>query len=201
MASLLYEGFEAAVLDAREYFEARKVPIDPHLFAHLVRFALKNWLNAQGHASEDTVDYQVEHLALSGIRFVFDHWDVRVFKAVDAKRFDGTPFLALPAPGRSQAKQDFYQQQLELFAPDGSARPVLLNMVIVWELTSGWNVRLFLACPKDGGNSRTSVEMFWPDVVEIPHPTTAAVPSAVAAVEDLELESVADATGTETGND
>ena len=188
--------------DAREYFEARQIPInDPHLFAHLVRHALKLWLTSHGHTSKETIDYQVENLTLSGIRFVFDDWDARGFKAVEAKCFDGTPFLTLPAPGKSEAKQDFYKQQLELFNPDGSTRSVSLNMVILWELTSGWNVRLFLACPKDGGSSRTSVEMFWPDAVEIPHPSSAAVPPAAATADDLDLENVAGLTGMDTEHD
>ena len=34
MANFLYEGFEAALQDARDYFEARQIPInDPHLLA------------------------------------------------------------------------------------------------------------------------------------------------------------------------
>jgi hypothetical protein len=204
---LLYEAFEAALVEARQFFDMRGRPYDAHLFSHLVRFFVKDWLTERGKSVEydegenpNITALALEPLALSGLRFGHEDWDVRIFKA--AKSFDesGEVILELPAPGRSVAKQKFYRQQLEFRfdSATGETRLYRLNMVVLWNIEAGGNVRLYLVCPRNGSSARYSVETYWaPLELPIPIPTVPVAETDPDADDLPALDDIIKATGTE----
>ncbi len=198
LAPILYDAFEAAVQQAREFFDSRNLAVDPWLFANLVRFFVKQSLAGSGH----DVEYDLDDLANSGLRFAFEDWDIRILKAAWIT-VNGESHRTLPTPGKSEAKQEFYQQQLAFHENAvGQLRAITLNVVILWDVTSGWNFSgLFLACPKNGGNYRASVETFWP-IAQIPVPLPVATEQAEQQPDDLnELGSAPTPTGTDQEHD
>jgi hypothetical protein len=177
---LLYEAFEAAITRTRESFETWGLPHDPHLFPHLVRFFVRHWLGTHGKTVEDDEMNSVEVAALalepvanSGLRFAYEDWNVRIFKAARVWNEEGDQVLELPPPGKSFAKQQFYRQQLGFrFDADKQENKFFtLNVVILWDIAPPWSLRLYLACPKNAGSARNSVQMYWPTLLDLPVPT------------------------------
>jgi hypothetical protein len=78
---------------------------------------------------------------------------------------------SLPAPGYSRARQAFYHQQYAIDFPSTSGifMPSVLNLVLLWNVGSGFLFQgLSMSCPKGGDTRRSSVEEYW--CTPVPHP-------------------------------
>jgi hypothetical protein len=77
----------------------------------------------------------------------------------------------LPAPGASRMRQLFWninrQLVLALEFPASVTRFPILNLIVLWETDSHFNLsKLYLACPKAGGKRIDSARAYW--IEEIP---------------------------------
>jgi hypothetical protein len=159
---VLFRVFEAALLEAREFFDERNARKDPYLFPHLVRYSVKQYLASRGL---EAVECEMEELANSGLSLVYEGYHLRILKSIGGK---------LPPPGYSLAKQAFWAQQMPFpFAAPVAITPVL-NLLILWDVTPQYDLAgLWVACPKSGVTA-SSVEAYW--CVPIPPALPAALP-------------------------
>jgi hypothetical protein len=170
----LYGIFEHAVADAQNYLEAKTAElrgtngdqtIDPFVFSQLVRFYAAEILGSSRAAE---LGYRFERLPNCGIFLEYEGYQIRIWKADEGK---------LPAPGYSQAKQDFYQQPL--FADVLPAKLALL-----WESYRNGQVVLILACPHGDGNPWETGQSHWH--VTVPHPATRRRGTAASSTDDFD---------------
>jgi len=172
----VFHALEAGVEAARTFFDESQHKPDPYLFPCLVRYHAKLQLQSREQAAE----YDLDSLANNGLFLAFGGHSIRILKSDDGK---------LPVPGWSRIKQEFYSQQLSFAFMTGESKPsdARLNLVILWDLDPLWNLeKLTLVCPKAGGLTRESVEVYWE--VQLPHPAlleTAEVP--LVETEDLPI--------------
>lgn len=177
LLTVVFEALESGTLHAREYFEQQgDQPVEPYLYAHLVRYRAKQHLETHGHAVQFTTD----DIAYSGLQVCFDRYRVRILKADQGD---------VPAPGISNRRQQFWAQlhlnidQLSMFE-DGTPPPV--NLLVIWDVDGRHNLApLTLACPKGGGTHRRSVEVYWH--IPIPHPAERVEPQ-VSSFDDDDLD-------------
>lgn len=94
---ILYEAYEHAVEQARQYFTERHRPINASLFPCIVRDEFAFYLVRQGHITQ----FEVHILANNGIRIRYRSCVLRFRMAMDGQ---------LPPPGRSRTMQSFYRQ-------------------------------------------------------------------------------------------
>jgi hypothetical protein len=181
----LYRALEAAVLKAREYFEREGCEeIERFLFADMVRFWAKSYLQQLGH--------EVEDLLNNGLSIFYGGSTIRIRK-VDNGR--------IPSPGHSRVLQAFYRQNRPIQRPLPGMRTFLYpveagqiasNFIVAWDLTPSYNMaELELACPSSGNSDRDSTQVFWR--VPLPNPvfsTLAASAPSVAVADDEDLYSL-----------
>ena len=125
---ILNDAFEAGADYGREcndnlrlQFGDPAFPLDPWHFPHSVRLSARRYLSQKGLEVED---YKLDELAMSGLRFIYKGWDIRVRKA---SRQGGLPNL-----GNSKTIQAFCQQMLPGDFGKFSGR----NLMILWHVTS-----------------------------------------------------------------
>src|SRR5579885_1094017 len=166
----VYRALEDAIDLGKQFFPEGK-RIDPFLFPNLVRY---HTLERLQPASLEIDQFVIERLSNNGISMRFREYQIRIWKADEGE---------LPAPGYSQSKIQFYEQQ-ELFA---GMR--YLKLAIIWDVTpAGTLKKLLLVCPKGDGPPFANGLAHWQ--IEIPHPATkiSAPPRATnAASDDLPL--------------
>ncbi len=163
LLSAVFQALEAGTLHGREYFEQRGEPINGPLYPNLVRYAAKCYLADKGH---DVAEFVQEELANNGLWLGYAPYQIRILKSDHG---------AVPPPGKSRAKRDFYNQrvlQLPLPLIDGFTGVPIdqpLNLVILWDVTPTYNLAgLTLVCPKGGDVDRFPPDVYWHVVV--PHP-------------------------------
>ncbi len=171
LIGLLYEGFERATEEACQFFEMRTKPIDPALYAPLVRYHMVQFLRDKGQVVDD---FEQEKLFNNGLCVTFAGRCIRMWKAGDD---------TLPSPGSSIAKQSFLSQQLTYLPETGGVlRPLVINLVILWNIDAHHRLkRLHLVCPKSASQDGLFVEAYWS--CPIPHPATYVDTSQVARSE------------------
>jgi hypothetical protein len=176
LLDVLYDVFEKAVAKTISYLQgtmlelhgtANECPPDPYVFSQLVRFHASELLDSQ-RASD--LGFLLRRLPNSGIFLEYRGYQIRVWKADEGQ---------LPAPGNSQAKQDFYQQ--EFFA---DIRP--RKLAVLWESFINGEVSLILACPKGEGDPWEIGQSHWE--ISVPHPAQALISAEALAqnVDDFE---------------
>lgn len=178
---VVYRALEGACQDTREFFDTQNVPVDAYLAPCLVRHFAKRYLCALGQDA-DYDEEDIENLANNGLCLAYADYQIRILKS-DCGR--------LPPPGVSRRKQAFYHQQLALLyldSPNKEPRASKLNLLILWDVDSKYNlVGLSLACPKGGSATQLSVEEYW--IEPIPYQTSVSVgePATPERAEDLPL--------------
>ncbi len=95
----LYAGFESGIFEARDYFEVKHITADLSVASMLIRLHVKDRLVKAG-----LKEVTLENHSLCGLDFLYKDTHVRIWKSDDHN---------LPDPGRSQARQSFYQYNLE----------------------------------------------------------------------------------------
>lgn len=154
--TLLCESIESGTQTAREFFEERDWEVDRVLAPNIVRSVVKRVLEANGHRVEEM---QSESLANNGLLYHRGRYSVRVLKARDG---------VLPAPGPSEKRQDFFNQRpsqqriLGWAAASGEEEPKVVHLVVCWDVDHEYElVELYLALPRAGSATKTSVEPEW----------------------------------------
>jgi len=148
----LYAGFESGIFKAREYFEVEHIVTDLSVASMLIRLHVKDRLLKAG-----LKEVKLENHSLCGLDFIYKDTHVRVWKSDDHN---------LPDPGRSLARQAFYQYNLEF--PD---RVPYNKFIILWNLNNTGGVTLWLECPKDFDAETRVSEVHW--FVPVPDPARA----------------------------
>ncbi|HEX5283117.1 MAG TPA: hypothetical protein VFW30_03275 [Bryocella sp.] len=174
----LERSFEDATREMREFFEEKGRPWDPFFAPHYVRYLVKEHLSARNFVAED---FQLENLAYSGLSIFLHRFHVKIFKSVGGD---------VPAPGASKPRRSFYaQQQSLLFAAiaedsDEDSDQSSLNLIILWDFDSARRLaRFWLVCPKAGGRTKDSVEVYWQQ--EVPLLLSSTSPTGVEQTEPL----------------
>lgn len=150
------ESIEAGTQTAREFFEEKGWEVDRVLAPHIVRSVVKRVLEATGHGVEEM---EPESLASNGLLYHCGRYRIRVLKAQDG---------VLPAPGPSERRQDFFNQRpsqqriLGWAAASGEEEPRIVHLVVCWDVDREHELaELYLALPKAGSATKTSVEPEW----------------------------------------
>lgn len=163
----IHSSLEHGTMRAREFFENEDEGqfVDRYLAPCLVRYWAKNYLQSAGHevsSEEDTADYNMQRLPNNGLCLQYGRYRLRILKSDN-----GEP----PVPGQSLSRQQFYQQlSLLLVSSDGvEIQDDVLNLLVLWEISSPYQLSsLCLVCPRNGKDTRASVEIHWQ--VPIEHP-------------------------------
>lgn len=160
LLSPLYQFVEEGIAEANTFFEQRNRPLDPWLFPHIVRWYTCNGLDDLKEATPNgELSYESADLPMAGIEIAYAGHTIKVFKASDG---------ALPAAGRSTARQAFFNGNLY-----GEDEEVFdrANVAVIWDVDgNGSLIMMQLVCPKAGSPPWKSGEAHW--AVDIPHPAT-----------------------------
>lgn len=164
---VLFEAFEGATESACAFFEGEEKPINAALHPCLVRYYARDFLQDKCQVVEE---FEREEIANNGLCLAYRGRRYRIWKAEDER---------LPAPGPSGVKQAFLNQQLSMFLPEhGEARPVDLNLVILWNVDQQHRLTgLHLVCPKWASSDGLTAEAHWACPIEHPAAGMAGVPS------------------------
>jgi hypothetical protein len=190
----IIEALDTGVAHVRAYHDWRDTVLDRSLAPNLVRSMAKELLISAGRAVKEeeeptaadadatdsartgdasaVVPFTPRTLSNNGLIVETDDYVIRVLKS---------DMGALPPPGPSEARRHFYGQlQLRLPFPspdtdadDAEAAPPKpkVNLVVHWTVTDEYHlVKICLACPRGGENSRTSVETQFDEVIWRPQP-------------------------------
>jgi hypothetical protein len=182
----IYAGVEAAIEQTRDFFPEEK-PVDAALAPNLVRYYLKEYIDHKSPAQSQlsvSSQFSREPLPNNGLFLHFGSYRIRILKADEGE---------LPLPGPSRARRRFYQQTLPLWAQVSveEDRPNPVNLVVLWDVNSEYVLNdLSIACPKDVGEGRGSVQCHWR--AEIPHPALTQVNDTDSIAQDIDAEEIDD---------
>ncbi len=173
----LYELFpvvnaalEHGTFQAREFFQNQNKTINKSLAPNLVRYYAKMMLQGDGReVFEEDGKFYINQIPNNGLCIIHHQYWIRILKSAKGE---------LPTPGQSKTKQRFYSQEQYLFKFPSSEeiKKENVNLLLLWETDSHYNLRnLTLACPKAGNTTTESVEIYWHR--EIPNSILHAVPT------------------------
>lgn len=186
---LITEALNYGAFKATGYFQQEdKGKIDRSLAAHLLRFHAKKYLQARGQTvfeeesvpGDNHLDFQ--NVANSGLFLHCGRYHIRIRKAEDGD---------IPAPGQSLSRQQFYQQmQQSLPLPENEATDELhVNLLVYWDVVRLYDLSsVRIACPIDGGETRSSVDVKWDRPLPISKFVLPLEPPDAEPDEDLPLE-------------
>lgn len=144
----LYWAMEVGTERGRIYFDQRSLRPEPFLFANIVRYEARTILEDAGVST----GFDLDDLANNGMSIRYCSYVLRVRKTDDGQA---------PVPGRSQRLQAFYHQlELGLLGPVSSES---LNLLVLWNVDHRFLLDpvFTLACPRQGGQTRSSVANHW----------------------------------------
>lgn len=191
---LVVEALRRGTVHAQEYADWQDEKIDRALAPALVRKGAKRYLieKEQDVENEEDFDYEAEYLSNLGLMLRASGIQIRVLRSA--------PGHQMPVPGHSLARQQYYQQTLLDFDDPGvatAAPPVLVKLVLHWSTDSDYHLdRVYLGCPRTGGETRDSVSAYWDWPIWRRH-DIAVDGQAQAEVTDLDIFLEEEATGTE----
>lgn len=188
---LAVEALRRGSLHTQEYADWMDERIDRALAPALVRKGAKRYLIEKNQDVED-FDYEAEFLSNLGLMLRAPGVQLRILRSA--------PGNQLPVPGQSQARQQYYSQALldfdELSLNPNAPAPEIVKLVLHWSTDADYNLeRVYLGCPKSGGETRDSVTAFWDWPIWRRHDVTIDG-QAQAEVTDLDIYLDDEATGT-----
>jgi hypothetical protein len=168
-----HRAIELGIERARACFEESGKPIEAHHFASTVRLHARWYFETVGQS----VGIQLKDLPNNGLSFVYQGFDVRVWKSNRG---------AVPSAGRSLSRQGFmHQLTLGLTLEDGLPMVTHTNLILLWHLDSSHAFHhLSLACPKSAGDGPDSPELYWE--IDIPYPAETMRPADDDQAEDID---------------
>lgn len=177
---VLYQGFEGAMQQAREFFAEEGQPVDVWLFPNLVRYyALPIFV---------TLGLSPEKMNNNGLCINHGRYRIRSLKDHQGE---------FPTPGPTKARQNFWRQITLPFPPMFASlmerRGGSLNLIVMWEVTKNHSLKqLTLGCPKNGTHDPASAEWWWKQ--DLAHPALTLFPEPQALVEDDAIDDLDDYT-------
>ena len=155
------EALRQGARHAQEYAEWRDEALDRALAPALVRKEAKRQLIAADHSVADESGFEPEFLANLGLCLTAPGVKIRLLRS--------TADHQVPVPGQSQARQIYYTQPgLPFDEVDGALAepPEVLRLVLHWSTDDEYNLdRVYLACPKTGGETRATVASHWDEPI------------------------------------
>lgn len=164
--SLLRRAVEAlrlGTIHAQDYADWRDEEIDRALAPALVRKEAKRQLIAANHSVEDDDEtgFEPEFLANLGLCLTAPGVKIRLLRSTGDHQ--------VPVPGQSQARQTYYTQPGLPFGEADEALdepPEVLRLVLHWSTDEEYSLdRVYLACPKTGGETRATVQSHWDEPI------------------------------------
>lgn len=165
-----HAALDHGLYKAREFFEAQpnekyRVP-DPYLLSHLVRYYAIQVLETAGHSikgpDDDKSYLRRIWIPNNGIFISCGHYNIRILKSDK-----GEP----PAAGPSYRRQAYYSQlyhqmPLPFVLEDDEWVTEPTNILLLWDAEPGYKLgKISLVCPKAGGLTKDSIELYWRCVV------------------------------------
>ena len=148
-------AIETGIQRTVEFFAQLDRSADASLAPNLVRFLAKQSLDENDLPASIVEEFEREELGNNGLLVRFGDHQLRILKS-DA----GRP----PVPGRSEAKQDFYQQSLlDVGIADLEAPIKPLRVLVLWDALPGTYAfeGMSVVLPEAGGETRPSVRWHW----------------------------------------
>ena len=150
----IYTAFDHGAFQACEFFdnqaEEENRIIEPYLASMLARYYAVRELRKLGQDAKEEV-LNLDNVPNIGVYLHYGKYHIRILKS------DGGE---VPIPG-SMKREQFYGQQPWLL-PQISEDEEGVNLLILWDTHSRYSLNnLYIACPKQGGRSRESIEYFW----------------------------------------
>ena len=163
----IHTALEHGTMRAGEFFEREdeRQTINRYLAPCLVRFWAKQYLESAGHQvsnEDEESDFNMQQLPNNGLCLQYGKYRLRILKSDN-----GDP----PVPGHSLSRQQFYQQTSLLLVTDCGieVQQEVLNLIVLWEITRPYTLAsICLVCPKNGKDTKASVEIHWR--VPLDHP-------------------------------
>lgn len=159
LGDVLWEALAEGCGVASSHFasDGRQID-DPHLFSYLARDRSLQRLTKRRLAG---TGFRVLRLTLGGIKLVSDSCVVRVWKAQYGVGVDGDLHRAVPVPGDSVARREYYRQPGLALGPADSVVPVV-RLAAIWDTNSSHGLETIdLACPRIWDDERGAVENPW----------------------------------------
>jgi hypothetical protein len=188
---------------AQSYADWQDERVDRTLAPALVRKQAKRYLvrvsdpESGLEISDEEIEFETEFLSNLGVAVAQGGVRIKLLKSDNGN---------LPVPGPSKKRREFYAQQGELFpaareAADAARPQAIANLVMHWVVNDEYNlIRVHLALPTAGGNTRASVESAWDEVIwrrEAPNARHSVQREAELEELDIHLDDAEEDTGTE----
>ena len=193
---LAVEAVRRGTLHAQDYAAWQDEATDRALAPALVRKGAKRYLvgmipDVQNEEDVDYVDYDAEFLPNLGLSLSADGIQIRILRSAANDM--------LPVPGHSEARKEYYTQPGFDFGgldfPVVAEPPQVLRLILHWSTDEEYSLaRVYLGCPKTGGETRESVESHWDEPIWRRH-SLLTTGQAQAEVSDLDIYLESEGTG------
>jgi hypothetical protein len=174
---VIVEALETGTVRANEFFKRHGKAVNRQLFPSLVRYFAGEHLSDEGHVI-DELDREV--IGNIGLSMKYRERRIRIWKA------DGD---TLPAPGTSNAKSGFLNQQLAWdFRVPESPTHVDFNLVVLWNVDHKFRLSgMHLALPESAELAWTPAKAHWVERIPIPFVEAPAVPDEMSVDDTYDL--------------
>jgi hypothetical protein len=157
----VYEALDFGIFKSRNFFEEQKKVIDRYLAPDLVRYYACELLKKRfGENISETYEPSLYPVPNIGILIECGIYKIRLLKGDE-----------LPVPINSVSRQMFYQQKEPTFSfyddLEVKQDSQFLNLIVLWDVDYEYKLlrKLSLACPKSGGDTKESVDVFWMETI------------------------------------
>ena len=156
---VIVEAIETGTVRAVEFFENQEKDVNRQLFPSLVRYFAGELLSDRGHVIDN---FDREVIGNIGLSMKYRERRIRIWKA------DGD---TLPAPGKSNPKSDFLNQQLALdFSVPESPTYIELNLVMLWNVDHKFRLTgLHVALPQSAESAWMPAKAHWVERIPVPY--------------------------------
>lgn len=156
----VYTAFDHGAFQACEFFdnqpEEENRIIEPYLASMLARYYAVRKLRKLGQDAKEEV-VNLDNVPNIGVYIHYGKYHIRILKS------DGGE---VPIPGSMKRQQFYGHGQQPWLLPQISDDEEGVNLLILWDTHSRYSLNnLYVACPKQGGRNRESVEYFWSDKI------------------------------------
>jgi len=194
LCNTMYRIMDAAKSDALSYFFSEDSPREPFLFANMVRYKARYYLEGM-----KLKRCTVEKILNNGIHLKFPRDEFKIWKStISNPNATRTKSNYLTQPEIEQGILPF--EDTKNVYPLPLQRPPL-RLVILWDLNAAQEIELFLVCPKSLTPDLTGVNPHW----KLPIPRRTATntkqswnDAEASGSNDLDLDFEDDDTGTES---
>ena len=146
-------SLEEGVRLAMEYFTEKKLPIDVYLLNQMIRYHTKRLMQEKAMINL----YEMADLSNNGLAGNHNGYHIRIFKGTRGN---------IPIPN-SDAKRDFFCQQLELNLGIPAPSPKRPNVFFLWDLDKNYSLTpLRLVCPEYAEKGRDVTRTYYDEIVK-----------------------------------